>query len=171
MSHPMSGRASSLAAALQRAPPGGGNQADVVLVRVPPPGSAVRCISCAMRLRPLQRPPSPWWQRRYAPSLRSLNAKVRRKPSPGSADSSSSSFPSWSTSSPSTARLSGLVHKCPGAAQPRVGRCEMIGIFPNRSTLLRFVGTILEGQNDEWAVGDATSVRSQCISYSNPVRR
>src|SRR2546425_8604391 len=32
-------------------------------------------------------------------------------------------------------------------------RCDVVGIFPSRQSLLRPTGALLEEQNDEWAVG------------------
>jgi len=32
-------------------------------------------------------------------------------------------------------------------------RCNVVGIFPSRQSLLRLTGALLEEQTDEWAVG------------------
>src|SRR3979411_997940 len=50
-------------------------------------------------------------------------------------------------------------------------RCDVVGIFPGRQSLLRLTGALLEEQNDEWAVGRRYFSTESMNSSTSPHRR
>ena len=49
-------------------------------------------------------------------------------------------------------------------------RCDVVGIFPSRQSLLRLAGALLEEQNDEWAVGRRHFSTESMSKLFNPHR-
>jgi putative transposase len=43
-------------------------------------------------------------------------------------------------------------------------RADVVGIFPNEESIMRLVGAVLMGQNDEWAVQRALYVTLETIA-------
>lgn len=154
MSHPLSGRASSLAAALQRAPAGGGEPSGCCSCQSPTTWQ--RCTVHFMRnaLSTVAKAAQPM----VAATLRTIFAQPERE---GAQETIARICRLFEQLFPklvdilakhSTAVRSGPQMPWSGSTASRSPLRDDRHL-PQPSTLLRFVGTILEGPNDEWAVG------------------